>query len=98
QDLMRRFPTFRLPPHYAAVVQPDGGFLEAEPSVQLMLTLATQGGAVVRSGESVRIVEPHQRGVRVTTDRTTIDAGVAIIAAGPPCIAAGPGVMPLLPE
>src|SRR5262249_25520565 len=56
QDLMRRFPAFRLPPHYAAVVQPDGGFLEAEPSVQLMLTLATQGGAVVRSGERVRIV------------------------------------------
>jgi len=91
QDLMRRFPAFRLPPYYAAVVQPDGGFLEAESSVQLMLTLATQGGAVVRSGESVRIVEPHQRGVRVTTDRTTIDAGVAIIAAGP-------WVMSLLPQ
>ena len=29
-ELMRRYPAFRLPPHYVGVVQPDGGFLEAE--------------------------------------------------------------------
>ena len=29
-ELMRRYPAFRLPPHYVGVVQPDGGFVEAE--------------------------------------------------------------------
>jgi len=83
QELMRRFPAFRLPPQYVAVVQPDGGFLEAEPSAHAMLTLATQAGAVVRSGESVRTIKPHAGGVRLTTDRTTVDAGAVVVAAGP---------------
>src|SRR4029077_15765990 len=39
-ELMRRFPAFRLPRHYVAVLQPDGGFLEAEPSIAAHLALA----------------------------------------------------------
>ena len=33
-ELMQRFPAFRLPPDYTAMVQPDGGFLLAEPSIR----------------------------------------------------------------
>jgi len=32
-ELMRRFPAFRVPPHYVAVVQPEGGILEVEPAI-----------------------------------------------------------------
>src|SRR6266849_3172645 len=34
-ELMRRLPAFKLPPDFLAVVQPDGGFLEVEPSIQV---------------------------------------------------------------
>jgi sarcosine oxidase len=83
QELMRRFPAFRLPPHYAAVFQPDGGFLEAERSIHAMLTLARSAGAEVREGERVLAIEPRAGRVRIVTDRGTVDAGAAIITAGP---------------
>ena len=57
-ELMRRFPAFRLPRHYVAVLQPDGGFLEAEPSIAAHLALASAAGADIRSGETVRAIEP----------------------------------------
>jgi sarcosine oxidase len=82
-DLMRRFPIFQLPPQYAGVFQPDGGFLEAERAIHAMLALAKDAGAEVRAGERVRAIEPRADGVRLVTDREVIDAGAAIVAAGP---------------
>jgi sarcosine oxidase len=83
EDLMRRFPAFHLPSYYQAVVQPDGGFLAAEPSIHAMLALAKQSGAEIRSGETIRAIEPSVTGVRIITDREHIDAGSAVIAVGP---------------
>src|SRR5215510_4551827 len=83
EELMRRFPAFRLPPQYTAVVQPDGGFLAAEPSIHAMLDLAKNTGAEIRTGETVRTIEPHSTGVRIMTDQARIDAGAAVIAVGP---------------
>lgn len=82
-DLMRRLPVFRVPPDYAAVLQPDGGILQAEASIAAQLALATEAGAELHSGETVRAVESRTDHVRVVTDRGNIDAGAAIIAAGP---------------
>jgi len=81
-ELMRRFPAFRLPRHYVAVLQPDGGFLEAEPSIAAHLALASAAGADIRSGETVRAIEPGTGFVRVITDRGTVEAGAAIVAVG----------------
>lgn len=81
-ELMRRFPAFRLPPHFVAVLQRDGGFLEAEASVRAFAALAKDAGAHVRTGERVRAIEPHGDGVRIVTDGATIEAGTAIVAAG----------------
>jgi sarcosine oxidase len=81
--LMRRFPAFRLPPDYIAVVQPDGGFLLAEPSVRALIAQAKHAGAKVRERATVRAIEPGASGVRVLTDDGAIDAGTVIIAAGP---------------
>src|SRR5262249_34762912 len=39
-SVMRRFPAFRLPPHFVGVLQPDGGILAAEPAVAAQLALA----------------------------------------------------------
>jgi sarcosine oxidase len=83
QDLMRRFPTFRLPSQYAGVFQPDGGFLEAEQSIHAMLAMARNAGAEIRTGERIRAIEPRTGGVRIVTVRGVVDAGTAIVAAGP---------------
>ncbi len=58
-ELMRRFPAFRLPADYVAVMQPDGGFLEAEPAIDAQLALAAAAGAQIRRGETVRAIEPR---------------------------------------
>lgn len=81
--LMARFPAFRLPRDVVGVVQPDGGFLEVEPAIAAFIAQATAAGAEIRSGETVRSVEPYAGGVRVTTDRGVMTAQQAIIAAGP---------------
>ena len=82
KEVMRRFPAFRIPDHYAGVVQPDGGFLEVEPSIAAMVALAKAKGAQVRTGEPVRAIEPTPHGVRIETSRETVEAGAAIVAAG----------------
>jgi sarcosine oxidase len=79
----RRFPVFRLPPHFVGVLQPDGGILAAEPAVEAQLALARAAGADVRANERVRAIEPTAGGVRVVTDRGSIAAGQAVVAAGP---------------
>jgi sarcosine oxidase len=81
-ELMRRYPAFRLPSHYVAVVQPDGGFLAAEPSVEACVKLAQAAGAEIRTGVTVRAIEPRAAGVRIVTDDGTVEAGTAIVAAG----------------
>jgi sarcosine oxidase len=81
-ELMRRFPAFRVPNDYVAVLQPEGGILAAEHSLQAQLALAAAAGADIRSGETVRAIEPRAGSVRVTTDRGIVEAGVAIVAVG----------------
>jgi sarcosine oxidase len=82
-DLMRRFPAFRLPADYVAVVQEDGGLLKPEPAILAHLRLAKAAGAELRTGQRVRALEPLTAGVRIVTDQGNIDAGTAIVAAGP---------------
>jgi sarcosine oxidase len=82
-DLMRRYPAFRLPPDFVGVVQPDGGVIAAERAVEALVTQARYAGAVVRTGETVRAIEPQAGGVRIVTDRGPIDAGTAVVTAGP---------------
>jgi sarcosine oxidase len=81
--LMRRLPAFRLPAHFLAVLQPDGGFLDAEPAVHAHIALAIAAGAELRSGIRVRAIEPRGAGVRILLDGETIEAGQAVVAAGP---------------
>jgi sarcosine oxidase len=64
-------------------MQPDGGCLEAEPAISAQVALAMAAGAEIRCGETVQAIEPRAGGVRVVTDRGTLEAGIAIVAAGP---------------
>lgn len=81
--LMQRYPAFRVPNDFIGVVQPDGGYLEAETAVQTHLDLAVEAGADIRHAERVLAIEPASGTVRIFTDRGMIDAGAVIVAAGP---------------
>jgi sarcosine oxidase len=83
RELMARFPAFQVPRDFVAVLQPDGGFIEAAAAIEAQMTLATAHGAALRLGETIAAIEPKGDGVRIVTDRGTIDAGAAIVAAGP---------------
>jgi sarcosine oxidase len=82
-ELMRRFPAFRVPSDYVGVMQPDGGFLQAEPSVEAMAGLAQARSAEIRLGETIVGIVPGAGGVRIATDRGVVEAGAAIVALGP---------------
>lgn len=91
--LMRRFPAFRVPPQFVAVLQPDGGFLMAEVAIHTLVDLALAAGAQIRLGETVREVKSRAGSARVETDRGCIDAGSVVITAG----AWAPSLLPTLP-
>jgi len=91
-ELMQRFPAFRVPPDYVGVLQPDGGFLEAEPSIEAMVGLARAKGAAIRISETIAAIEPIASGVRIATDRGVVEAGVAIVALGARVKALLPGL------
>jgi len=82
-EFMRRFSAFRIPADCVGVLQPDGGILAAERGILAHLELAKTAGAELRTHETVTTIEPRGGGVRIVTDRGTIEAGAAIVAAGP---------------
>jgi sarcosine oxidase len=65
------------------VVQPDGGFVAAEPAIATMAAQATSAGAEILSATKVQSVQSIAGGVRLDTDRGPIEARTAIVAAGP---------------
>ena len=80
--LMQRYPQFKIPKDFVAVIQPDGGVLEPEKAIGAQLALAKAAGAEIRTGEKVLAIEPTAGGVRVTTENGMVEAGKVIVAAG----------------
>ena len=93
-ELMRRHPAFELPPDYVAVIQPDGGYLEVEPSIAAQFALAAAAGADIRNGTTVRAIEPGAHSVRIVTDGGSFEAGAAIVTVGAWTTFARPGARP----
>ena len=83
KSLMQRYPSFKLPETFVAVLQPDGGYIEAAAAIDANIRIATAAGALVRTSETVTAIEPHATGVRIRTNRALIDADGVIVAAGP---------------
>lgn len=82
-ETMRRFPAFRIPGDYVGVLQPDGGFVAAEATVEALLAMADAAKAEIRTGVRVLSIAPHGSGVRINTSAGDIEARSAIVAAGP---------------
>ena len=81
-EIHRRYPQFLLRGPERAYFEPGGGVLEVEKCVAVQLQLAQALGATVRTGETVRSIEPSGSGVAVTTDKGRIEAGRAVLTAG----------------
>jgi sarcosine oxidase len=82
REVGRRFPAYGLPPDLPLVFQPDGGFLLPERCIVAHVDGALAQGAVVRTHERVLEWDETAGGVRVRTDRETIEADRLILTAG----------------
>lgn len=83
-ELSERYPAYRLPEEYAAVYQPDGGFLLPEQCIVAHVERAHERGATVRARERVVGWEPtDDGGVTVETDQREYRADTLVITAGP---------------
>ena len=82
RELGRRFPAYRVPAELEVLLQPDGGFLLPERSIVAHVEGALARGAVVRARERVLGWEVRENGVRVRTDRATVETERLVLTAG----------------
>ncbi|HEX4637295.1 MAG TPA: N-methyl-L-tryptophan oxidase [Rhizomicrobium sp.] len=79
-----RFPGYRLPGDFAALYQPQGGFIASERAIVSHVNAAQSLGAVVHAREPVVDWKagPGGDGVVVTTDHGRYEASTLILTAG----------------
>lgn len=83
-EVMQRFPAFKVTPTTRAIFQPDGGYVLCEAGTHAHATLAAQNGATLKFGETVLEFQPTaDGGVAVHTDRARYTAGQLVLTAGP---------------
>jgi sarcosine oxidase len=82
-EVNRRHPGYRLPDRFAAVFQPDGGFVLSERAVVAHATMAIAAGAEIHARERVLEWSPIAGGgVRVVTARGAYEAGRLVLSPG----------------
>ena len=94
RDVRRRFPQFRVPDGWSALLEPGAGFARPERAIAAAAALARMHGAEIREHEQALGWEETAGGVRVRTDRGELEGDALVIAAGAwtPGIAAALGV------
>jgi sarcosine oxidase len=84
REVRARFPAFDLPDHWTCIFQPDAGVLLPEKAIALYVAAAQELDAAVRLNTRVLHVRPvGDRVVLELENGETIEAGSAVIAAGP---------------
>jgi sarcosine oxidase len=81
-EVTRRFPAYRLPRYYRAVLQPDGGFVLPERCIVAHVEGALARGATLRARERVLEWGESEAGVRVRTERGVVEAERLVLTAG----------------
>ena len=82
QELMRRYPAFRVPDDFQAVLQPDGGFVASERAIVAHVMGAMECGAVIRGYELMLSWTTTTSGVVVETDKGRYEADQLIVSTG----------------
>ena len=83
RDIKRRFPQFQPEPDTVALYETNAGAVRPEEAVAAHLDLATRRGATLQMEERVLSWQTSAGRVRVTTLRSTYEAGQLVICAGP---------------
>ena len=81
-EVARRFPGFRLPDGFEALLDPAGGFLLPERCIVAHVEQAMALGAVVRAREAVLGWEARADGIHVRTERGEVVADRLVLSAG----------------
>ncbi len=81
-EIAQRFPAYALPSGQEFVYQGDAGFVLPERTILAHVRGALARGAVVRARERVLDWREHETGVRLTTDRGTVEADRVVLTAG----------------
>ncbi|HVL22300.1 MAG TPA: N-methyl-L-tryptophan oxidase, partial [Amaricoccus sp.] len=82
-ELAARYPGWRMPEHFAAVVQPDGGFVASERAIVAHASLAMAAGADIRAREPILSWEVTGAGtVSVKTPRGSYEAERLVLSTG----------------
>ena len=84
REVNARFPGYRLPADFAALYQPQGGFIASERAIVCHVNAALQCGAAIHAREPVLHwqAKPGGEGVVVTTDHGRYEATTLILASG----------------
>ncbi len=82
QEVMYRYPQFRLDENVEAVYQPDGGLVDAARANAVHINLARARGATVLPNARVWGVRPLAEGVEVRTEAGTFTARRLVVTAG----------------
>jgi sarcosine oxidase len=84
REVNARFPGYRLPADFAALYQPQGGFIASERAIVSHVNAAQERGAEIHAREPVLQwqAKPGGEGVVVTTDHGRYEAASLILASG----------------
>ena len=82
EELMARWPQFRLDPAMRALVQPDGGILDIRRAGAVHRALARARGATVVGDTPVTAIRSHPGGVELDTPAGTVHAERVVLCAG----------------
>ncbi|MGH2615564.1 MAG: N-methyl-L-tryptophan oxidase [Thermomicrobiales bacterium] len=82
QDVMARWPQFRLPDEARGLYQADSGLIDAAKANAVHIALARRHGAEIRDRLPVRGIRPLPNGVEVVTDEGVFSADHLVLAAG----------------
>lgn len=81
-DVLERYPLFKMRPQDTAYYEPGAGVLRPELCIQTQLEQATVHGAAVHASETVTSYAATPGGVTVTTDKGEYTADKIVLAAG----------------
>ncbi|KAK9831817.1 hypothetical protein WJX74_010519 [Apatococcus lobatus] len=84
EEVNSRYPGYTLPPHFQALLQPQGGILASERCIAAHISAAQQQGAQVHLHERACgwWVDPRTQDVMVKTDKCKYRAGRLVITGG----------------
>ncbi|MDP6934172.1 MAG: N-methyl-L-tryptophan oxidase [Myxococcota bacterium] len=82
EELVLRFPRFRVPNNLSGVFETDAGYLEVEACIQAHLTCAKAAGARVVFDEAVNSFSRDGEGYRLETPAGSVLAGAVIWTTG----------------